>query len=122
MQGHIVCSSDGKSVSFSVERNPEANTLVGAGAGGNHSTEDTDDSNSTEALYILNTNTKKFHYPNCSSVDQMSDKNKKEVTSSREEIIQQGYSPCGRCKPWKRATEFRGSFAFQANPSGRLNA
>ena len=99
MQGHIVCSSDGKSVSFSVERNPEANTLVGAGAGGNHSTEDTDDSNSTEASYILNTNTKKFHYPNCSSVDQMSDKNKKEVTSSREEIIQQGYSPCGRCKP-----------------------
>lgn len=99
MQGHIVCTSDGKSVSFSVERNPEANTLVGAGAGGNHSTEDTDDSISTEASYILNTNTKKFHYPNCSSVDQMSDKNKKEVTSSREEIIQQGYSPCGRCKP-----------------------
>ena len=99
MQGHIVCTSDGKSVSFSVERNPEANTLVGAGAGGNHPTEDTDDSNSTKASYILNTNTKKFHYPNCSSVDQMSDKNKKEVTSSREEIIEQGYSPCGRCKP-----------------------
>ena len=99
MQGHIVCSSDGKSVSFSVERNPEANTLVGAGAGGNHTTEDTDDPNSTEASYILNINTKKFHYPNCSSVDQMSDKNKQEVTSSRDEIIDQGYSPCGRCNP-----------------------
>lgn len=99
MQGHVVCTSDGKSVSFSVERNPEANTLIGAGNGGNHTTGDPDDSISTEASYILNTNTKKFHYPNCSSVDQMSDKNKQEVTSSRDEIIDQGYSPCGRCNP-----------------------
>jgi hypothetical protein len=99
MQGHIICTSDGESVSFSVERNPEANTLAGAGAGGNHKTEDSDHSSSTEASYILNTNTKKFHYPNCSSVDQMSEKNKQEVTSSRNEIIEQGYSPCGRCKP-----------------------
>ena len=99
MQGHIICSSDGKSVSFFVERNPEANTLVGAGAGGNHTTEDSDDSSPTVASYILNTNTKKFHYPNCSSVDQMSEKNRQEVTSSRDEIIEQGYSPCGRCKP-----------------------
>ena len=99
MQGHIICTSDGKSVSFSAERNQEANTLVGAGTGGNHTTEDSADSSSTEASYILNTNTKKFHYPHCSSVDQMSDKNKKEVTFSRDEIIAQGYSPCGRCKP-----------------------
>lgn len=99
MQGHVVCISDGKSVSFSVERNPEANTLIGAGNGGNHTTEEPDDPSSTEASYILNTNTKKFHYPNCSSVDQMSDKNKQEVTSSRDEIIDQGYSPCGRCNP-----------------------
>lgn len=99
MQGHVVCISDGKSVSFSVERNPEANTLIGAGNGGNHTNEEPDDPSSTEASYILNTNTKKFHYPNCSSVDQMSDKNKQEVTSSRDEIIDQGYSPCGRCNP-----------------------
>ena len=63
MQGHIICTSDGKSVSFSAERNQEANTLVGAGAGGIHTTEDSADSSSTEASYILNTNTKKFHYP-----------------------------------------------------------
>lgn len=49
--------------------------------------------------YILNTNTKKFHYPSCSSVDQMSEKNKKEYTGSREDLINQGYEPCKRCNP-----------------------
>lgn len=49
--------------------------------------------------YILNTNTKKFHLPDCESVAEMSGKNKKEVTDSREEIINEGYSPCKRCKP-----------------------
>lgn len=49
--------------------------------------------------YILNTNTKKFHYPNCKSVKQMKEKNKKAVTMSRTEIINMGYSPCGNCHP-----------------------
>lgn len=54
---------------------------------------------STEQTYILNTSSKKFHYPTCSSVDQMSEKNKAEYTGTRDELIEQGYSPCGRCKP-----------------------
>ena len=53
----------------------------------------------TETKYVLNTNTKKFHYPSCSSVDQMKEKNKKIVTWSRQEIIDAGYDPCGRCHP-----------------------
>ena len=49
--------------------------------------------------YILNTNTKKFHYPTCSSVKDMKDKNKQEYHGTRDEVIAKGYSPCGRCKP-----------------------
>ncbi|MCR4648125.1 MAG: DNA/RNA non-specific endonuclease [Lachnospiraceae bacterium] len=49
--------------------------------------------------YILNTNTHKFHYPTCSSVSEMKEKNKKESNASREEIINQGYAPCKRCNP-----------------------
>lgn len=49
--------------------------------------------------YILNTNTKKFHYPDCSSVSDMKEKNKQEYTGSRDDLIAEGYSPCGRCKP-----------------------
>lgn len=52
-----------------------------------------------EITYICNTNTKKFHYPSCSSVDQMKDKNKLETTAGRDEVIAQGYEPCKRCNP-----------------------
>ena len=55
--------------------------------------------NSSTQKYILNTSTKKFHYPSCRSVSQMAEKNKKAVTASRADIIADGYSPCGNCKP-----------------------
>lgn len=54
---------------------------------------------SAGTTYICNTNTKKFHYPTCSSVKRMSDKNKWEVTTTREDLISQGYDPCGNCNP-----------------------
>ena len=57
--------------------------------------QNTSSANST--TYILNTNTRKYHYPTCSSVKQMKDKNKREYTGSRDEVIAQGYSPCQRC-------------------------
>ena len=49
--------------------------------------------------YILNTNTKKFHEPSCSSVDDMKESNKAEFVGDRSEVIARGYDPCGRCKP-----------------------
>ncbi len=49
--------------------------------------------------YILNTNTNKFHYPECESVPKIKDKNKEEVEATREEIIAQGYEPCQNCNP-----------------------
>lgn len=52
-----------------------------------------------QADYICNTNTKKFHYPECKSVQDMKEKNKKAHIGSREELIPQGFSPCGNCKP-----------------------
>ena len=52
-----------------------------------------------ETDYILNTNTKKFHYTDCRSVKQMKDKNKKYYTGTREECIGMGYDPCGNCRP-----------------------
>lgn len=49
--------------------------------------------------YVLNTNTHKFHYPSCSSVSDMKPENTSYFTGSRDEVIAQGYKPCGRCKP-----------------------
>lgn len=54
---------------------------------------------STGTEYILNTNTKKFHYPSCSGVKQMKASNKKEYTGSRDDLIAQGYDPCKKCNP-----------------------
>lgn len=61
--------------------------------------EPTTGSAASQADYILNTNTKKFHYPTCSSVNDMKEKNKQEFFGTRDEAIANGYSPCGRCKP-----------------------
>ena len=68
------------------------------GDGGNTGNED--GNNTSGHDYVANKNTKKFHYPDCRSVKQMSEKNKKffyDVT--REYMIEQGYDPCGNCDP-----------------------
>ena len=49
--------------------------------------------------YVLNTNTKRFHYPDCRSVDQISEKNRQDFSGTREEAIAAGYRPCGNCRP-----------------------
>ena len=52
-----------------------------------------------ETTYILNTSSRKFHLPDCSSVSSMKEENKSTYTGSREDLIEQGYEPCGQCKP-----------------------
>ena len=49
--------------------------------------------------YYLNTYRKKFHRPNCESVQQMDPDNRQAFYGTREEAIKQGYSPCNNCKP-----------------------
>ena len=136
LQGDVICKSDGKSVTFTVEKNADADTLAAAGskstdalsaagsssagalsAAGNGSSgskqsaadeKETENTRVTESQttpapagtdYILNKNTHKFHYPSCSSVKQMKDKNKAYYTGTRDEVIAMGYDPCKRCNP-----------------------
>jgi DNA-entry nuclease len=49
--------------------------------------------------YIGNANTKKFHYPDCSSVNKMKESNKVVLSGTRDEIIAMGYDPCKCCNP-----------------------
>ena len=53
----------------------------------------------TEASYVLNTNTKKFHYPSCNDVKKIKPENYATSSLSRDDIIAQGYSSCGHCHP-----------------------
>ena len=55
--------------------------------------------NEKEYSYVLNKNTKKFHYSSCHSVKQMADHNKRFHNGTRTEVIEMGYSPCGNCHP-----------------------
>lgn len=47
--------------------------------------------------YILNTNTKKIHYPGCSSVKRMKDKNKESYSGSLDALLSSGYTKCKNC-------------------------
>jgi len=49
--------------------------------------------------YVLNTKTMKFHLPSCSEVDRITEENRKNTTTTRESLLDQGYSPCQKCNP-----------------------
>lgn len=70
-----------------------------AGTSGSASADSSTDQSAEEQTYILNKNTKKFHDPDCSGVDDIKEKNKSEFTGTRDELIEDGYEPCGRCRP-----------------------
>ena len=54
----------------------------------------------TEGItYILNTSSKKFHAPACSSVGKIKDSNRGEFTGERHELLARGYEPCKICNP-----------------------
>lgn len=51
------------------------------------------------ADYVLNTSSMKFHSPDCTYAESIKDGNRQEFNGTREELIEDGYSPCGTCKP-----------------------
>lgn len=52
-----------------------------------------------EKSYVINKNSLRFHRPSCSSVKDMKAKNKEITSLNRNELIEQGYKPCGACAP-----------------------
>lgn len=49
--------------------------------------------------FVLNTSTKRFHRPDCPSVDDMKAANREGFDGTREEAEARGYVPCRRCEP-----------------------
>ncbi len=49
--------------------------------------------------YVLNTDSKKFHKESCSSAQSIRTENRKTYTGDRSDLIAQGYTACGKCKP-----------------------
>ena len=49
--------------------------------------------------YVINTRSGVFHYPSCDGAQSIYKTNRKEVTATRKELTDQGYTPCGSCEP-----------------------
>lgn len=91
--GDIYCTSDGSEVTFSYgEYHKDADTSAAE-------IDEPQQPDTISETYILNTNSLKFHRPDCSSASQISDANREEYTGTRKELIEQEYTPCGYCKP-----------------------
>ena len=56
-------------------------------------------SDADEITYVLNKNTKKFHYADCSSAKSIKDANRATYIGSRNDLIAKGYQACKRCNP-----------------------
>lgn len=52
-----------------------------------------------EISYIINLSSRRFHIPSCASAADIAQSNRMEYSGGRQELIDQGYVPCGRCKP-----------------------
>lgn len=49
--------------------------------------------------YIVNKRSHIFHFPTCPSTDQMAQYNKLFSDKSRDELVAEGFKPCGSCNP-----------------------
>ena len=101
--GTIVSVSDGKTITFDTNNTAgvpvtSQNTEASNNAAANSTASNTPSSEETGITYVLNTNSKKIHLTECSSVNQISDKNKG-YTDNYDEAIKEGYTPCKVCNP-----------------------
>lgn len=96
---------DGEGVKFNVYcYNDQPGIAIDYATGDSHEAkmwqESEKDGNDPKAeTYIINTNTGKFHKPDCDSVSDMKEENKLKFKGNRDDLTVQGFSPCGRCHP-----------------------
>lgn len=112
LQGDIVISYDGEQWNVATQKEATQDVFTSGDelllSGGSKevdtervttTTEETVD-DAARADYVANKNTKKFHYPGCSSVKRMKESNKLSFENvTREEMIKKGYEPCETCNP-----------------------
>lgn len=87
IQGTITAKSDGKTITFSTERNSTIQT---------NTTQKNPLTLNGEAYYIGNINSHKFHRPSCSGLPL---KKNSSILDTRKNAIAKGYVPCKLCNP-----------------------
>ena len=108
LHGDIVFTSDGETVTVTTDKSASkedvmtpGGSTIGTPPDVTHGlkTEQRKDIQPSGTDYVVNINTGKFHYPSCSSVKKMKESNKMFYTGMRDNLISQGFSPCGNCHP-----------------------
>lgn len=108
-QGSVIAFSNGKEITWNCA--PTDSWQAGTRTlsegkdddeGDTDEPEDTEESDTEEEYdgeYILNTSTKKFHLPDCESVDDIADENKETSKLTKAQLIEDGYEACKNCNP-----------------------
>lgn len=92
----------GQGVSFAVFcLNVQPGIAIDYDTGDSHEAHKSSDASepSKPREYVLNTSSMRFHLPDCDSVEDIGPSNRAYVTESRDDLIEDGYEPCGSCQP-----------------------
>ena len=88
--------NDGEDVCFCVFAfNVQPGVVLDYATGMNYTEEESEEM-TKEQTFIVNTRSGKFHKPDCDGVKAMSERNKKEVTDTLQNMLSQ-YEPCSMC-------------------------
>ena len=104
-QGSLIAQSNGTDITWNSAPTEswQAGEPKGSSSQGqkkqNSSGSNSSSQGSSKVTYVCNTKSKKFHTPDCDSVETMNPESRKDVSSKRKELINQGYSPCKSCNP-----------------------
>jgi DNA-entry nuclease len=91
---------DGEGICFYVFcYNVQDGVVFDYATGDNHAFGDLPDEEITVVTFILNTKSKKFHLLTCRYVTTIAAENYAESGATRDELLDDGYAPCGTCKP-----------------------
>ncbi len=93
LHGDILFYCDGETITVSTENETDGDVFLGPVL------QDPDPGSDADCDYVVNTNSRKFHYPYCDSVRKMKESNKWYFKGDRQELIDEGYTPCRNCKP-----------------------
>lgn len=77
--------------------NSSGNDNSGGGGNSNFNAHNNPEQQNTEDTWVLNTNSKKIHYPSCKSVPKIAPKNYSTSSESLDELKSRGYTTCGNC-------------------------
>lgn len=91
---------DGEGISYNVYvYNIQPGIEIDYATGDSWEIQEQDSASKGGTSYVINRNTMKFHLPSCSSVEKMQEENRENYTGDREQLIENGYEPCGSCNP-----------------------